>query len=64
MSERTAGRRTQWAIWLLVGLCVLVFGGANAHLIYVALQSQPDCVAHLKEPLPGSGNYRAAQSSC
>lgn len=64
MSERAAGRKIPWTIWLLVGVGVLVFCGANAHLVYVAMSSQPDCVAHLKEPLHGSGNYRAAQSSC
>ena len=64
MTERTASRRISWKVWLLVGACVLVFGGANAHLVYVAMQSQPDCVTHLKEPQHGSGAYRAAQSSC
>jgi hypothetical protein len=43
---------------------VLVFCGANAHLVYVAMSSQPECVAHLKEPLHDSGTYRAAQSDC
>jgi hypothetical protein len=38
---------------------------ANAHLVYVSVQSQPECVAHMK---PGthaeSGAYSAAKSSC
>lgn len=38
---------------------------ANVHLVYVSMQSQPDCVAHLK---PGTGDangtYSAARSSC
>ena len=52
-------------VWLLIPAAVLaIVVGANAHLVYVAMESQPECVAHLKEPLPGSGNYRAAQSSC
>ncbi len=38
-----------------------IFIAANAHLIYVALRSQPDCVPHQKEP--GSG-FQAAKSSC
>ena len=36
---------------------------ANAHLVYVAFDSQPDCVPHAKsagEP----GEYRAARSAC
>jgi hypothetical protein len=64
MSEPASGRKTSWTIWLLVGTGVLVFCGANAHLVYVAMSSQPDCVAHLKAPQHGSGIYRAAQSSC
>jgi hypothetical protein len=44
---------------------VLLFALANAHLVYVSLQSQPECVAHIK---PGTGDasgaYSAARSSC
>ena len=40
---------------------------ANAHLVYVALDSQPDCVPHAKQA-DGQGNdkgvYRAARSAC
>jgi hypothetical protein len=64
MKDQAASRRVSWTVWLLVGAGVLVFCGANAHLVYVAMSSQPDCVTHLKEPNPGSGAYRAAQSSC
>ena len=39
--------------------------GANGHLVYVAVTSQPDCVAHVRQ---GEGNGGAAfqrrQSSC
>lgn len=50
------------AIWLLVGAGLLALLGANAHLVYVAVTSQPDCVAHLR---PGTGaGLGAAQSSC
>jgi hypothetical protein len=38
---------------------------ANAHLVYVSVQSQPDCVAHLKPGTHGEeGAYSAARSSC
>lgn len=41
---------------------------ANAHLVYVAVASQPDCVAHSKvtaKAKAGDGAaYRAARSSC
>jgi hypothetical protein len=64
MRERAAGERNRKMIWVLVGAGVLAFCGANAHLVYVAMHSQPGCVAHLKEPQHGSGVYRAAQSDC
>lgn len=58
--RRPAGR-------LLLGLAVLagllVLAGANAHLVYVAATSQPDCVTHVKQP-GADGLYRAAKSSC
>jgi hypothetical protein len=54
------------AIWLLVGFGLLVFVAANGHLLYVAMTSQPDCVAHVRQ---GEGNgmqerFSAARSSC
>ena len=49
--------------WLLVPAGLLLFAGANAHLVYVAFQSQPDCVAHVKGNGEGGG-YRAAKSAC
>lgn len=50
--------------WILVALVVLIFVGANIHLIYVAHDSQTDCVPHLKERSIQSGKYRAANSAC
>ncbi|MCQ0990509.1 hypothetical protein [Jiella marina] len=49
---------------LLVLAGVLIVAGANAHLFYVALTSQPGCVAHLKEPGSRAGQFRAAKSAC
>ena len=51
-------------VWLWVALCVIVFVGANAHLVYVAISSQPDCVAHIKDKGEAPGQYRAAKSAC
>jgi len=53
------------AIGLVVaGLVVLVLA-ANAHLVYVAVTSQPDCVAHLKQgDARHSDSFRAAKSAC
>ncbi|PZN59213.1 MAG: hypothetical protein DIU65_01405 [Proteobacteria bacterium] len=56
--------RVPLLVWSLVSLGVLLFVGANAHLIYVAFSSQPQCVDHLKAPEPGTGRFRAASSSC
>jgi hypothetical protein len=44
-------------------LIAILLVAANAHLVYVAVVSQPDCVPHLKDAGSG-GAYRAARSSC
>lgn len=48
---------------LLVGGGLAVLAGANAHLVYVALKSQPGCVPHAKQA-DGTGIYSAARSAC
>jgi hypothetical protein len=64
MSERALPRPPGgWLPWFIVPGVLLVFAGANAHLVYVAFQSQPECVAHLKSAGEGS-SYRAAKSAC
>jgi len=59
------GWKTKSIVWLSVGLGLIVLAAANAHLLYVAVFSQPDCVAHLRH---GEGNgttsFSAATSSC
>ncbi len=47
-----------------IALGLRLFLGANAHLVYVALTSQPTCVPHAKAPSTEGGMYRAAKSSC
>jgi hypothetical protein len=48
-----------------VALALAILVGANAHLVYVALESQPECVAHVKPGTGGEGSaYSAARSSC
>ena len=64
----TAGRgRTSRAtilfVWVLIPAALLVFVAANAHLVYVAYDSRPGCVPHLKEA-GKDGNFRAAKSAC
>lgn len=51
---------------LLVLAAVVIVGVllvANAHLVYVAFTSQPNCVAHSKGA-GDVGSYRAAKSAC
>jgi hypothetical protein len=43
-------------------LTVLIFIGANAHLIAVSFASNPDCV--LQPAKEGAVTHRAAKSSC
>lgn len=52
------------AVLVLVALVVAVFFGANAHLVYVAFTSQPDCVPHAKEVGVEGAPLRAARSAC
>ena len=68
MSGASSIRRalsTKVAIWLVVVAGLLLVIGANTHLVYVAVTSEPECVAHLR---PGEGvtpgSYSAAESAC
>ncbi len=56
--------KIRWMVGGLVLAGVLLFAGANAHLVYVAFASQPECVAHLKEAGSQAGQFRAAKSAC
>jgi hypothetical protein len=59
------GWKIKSIVWLSVGVGLIVLAAANAHLLYVAVSSQPDCIAHLRH---GEGNgttsFSAATSSC
>jgi hypothetical protein len=50
----------------LAGAALAIVLLANAHLIYVASTSQPECVPHAKsdETQSPPGIFRAAKSSC
>jgi hypothetical protein len=56
---------TRWRAiaWMIAAAIVLVFAGANAHLVYVATASQPACVPHARLG-EASGALSAAQSAC
>ncbi|MBA8909717.1 hypothetical protein N7E70_024790 [Aminobacter sp. NyZ550] len=62
MTVQSKRRYHSIMLWMLVPAGLLLFAGANAHLIYVAVDSQPDCVKHFKAA--GEGGYRAAKSAC
>ncbi len=66
MTGDKAPKQSKWPLvaWGLAGAVVLVVAAANAHLVYVAVASQPDCVAHLKDAGSKSGAFRAAKSAC
>ena len=58
-------RSRRFIVGLAVG-AVLIVLLANAHLVYVATRSQPDCVEHIKERANEASPiaFRAARSSC
>jgi phosphate starvation-inducible membrane PsiE len=56
-------RNTRRLLVAIALALVTVLIGANAHLVYVAFSSQPDCVTHLKGG-GEDGTYRAAKSAC
>jgi hypothetical protein len=53
-------------LWLLIGFALALVLSANAHFLYVAISSQPACVAHIRsgEGSVDRGVFSAAQSSC
>jgi len=44
LARRRANTRLKW--FAVVALLLAVFIGANVHLVYVAIQSQPECALH------------------
>ncbi|AWM26137.1 hypothetical protein N181_27990 [Sinorhizobium fredii USDA 205] len=62
MKAATPQSRSVLAWWIFAA--AVIFLGANAHLLYVAIDSDPGCVAHLKGMEAAPGQYRAAKSSC
>ena len=59
-------RRRPIRLWFWIALVAAVVLAANAHLIYVAISSQPACVAHVRqgEASADRGRFSAAESSC
>jgi hypothetical protein len=54
------------ALWLTVAAGLALVATANVHLVYVAVMSQPDCVAHLRsgDGVARKGTFGAAGSAC
>jgi hypothetical protein len=66
-TSATTGRfSTRAVVWTSIGAGLLLVLIANSHLVYMALVSQPDCVAHIRQGDGASkdGNFSAARSSC
>jgi len=53
-------------VWAAIAAGLLLLLIANSHLVYMAITSQPECVAHLRqgEGDPKQGKFSAARSSC
>ena len=58
------GRRGRWTLAGIGLAIVALMAVANAHLVYVALATQPECVPHLKTPDDSGVAFRAAKSAC
>jgi hypothetical protein len=58
--------KTRPFVWAAIGAGLLLVLIANSHLVYVAITSQPECVAHVRqgEGDPAHGKFSAARSSC
>ena len=66
-ANASSGSRLDWRLLsvLLVAAGLGILIAANAHLVYVAFQSQPECVPHAKAAAQGEGApLRAARSAC
>lgn len=68
MSIEPEARRAPDINWRFIALLIASAGvaillAANAHLVYVAFDSQPGCVPHAKEA-GQNGAFRAARSAC
>ena len=65
-SAATRHVRTKAVLWVALGAGLLLVLIANSHLVYMAVISQPECVAHVRqgEGSPKDGKFSAAKSSC
>ncbi|MBP1887990.1 hypothetical protein [Sinorhizobium mexicanum] len=65
MSGTSRGRVGRTGIALGIAFGVALVASANAHLVYVAVTSQPDCVPHRRVGETSTQTaFAAAQSEC
>ncbi len=52
--------------WIVLGLAIalIFFAYASIKLVFVAFETQPGCVPHVKGSANESGRHIAAKSSC
>jgi anti-sigma-K factor RskA len=58
------GRRGRWTLAGIALAIVALVAVANAHLVYVSIATEPECVPHLKAPDASRVAFRAAKSAC
>ena len=65
-STATKQPRTSALLWVAIAAGLALVLVANIHLVYVAVVSQPDCVAHVRggDGAAEPGKFNAARSSC
>jgi hypothetical protein len=58
--------RTRAFLWVAIAAGLLLVLIANSHLVYMAVVSQPECVAHVRQGdgPQEDGKFSAARSSC
>lgn len=52
--------------WMVLGLLIALttFAYASVELVFTAIESQPDCVPHIKSNNNDTSSHIAAKSSC
>ena len=65
-TEALPQKRANWRLgWFAIAAALLtVFIGANIHLVYVAIQSQPECVVRAGGDLASNSVLRPAKPAC
>jgi len=64
LASRSGRRRASIIAGIVCAVVVLVLLAANGRLLYVAIQSQPECVPHVKPGVTAPDRPSAAQSGC